>query len=102
MTGDKAAMRGHNETAAQIASEFSNQVGGPVNDATGLTGKYDYTIFWSTADLAAAGPAAAAPADAGPTLFDALQQQLGLKLESRKGPVQVLVVDHVEMKPTDN
>jgi uncharacterized protein (TIGR03435 family) len=64
MTGDKAAMRRHNQTAAQV--------GGPVNDATGLAGKCDYTIFWTTADLRAGDPAAEAQPDAGPTLFDAL------------------------------
>ena len=38
----------------------------------------------------------------GPTIFDAVQDQLGLKIEKRKGPVQMLVVDHVEKKPTEN
>ena len=102
--GDKAIMRGHNETAADMASAFSNQVGSPVTDATGLSGMYDYTVQWSaaaTSALRAAAPAAGSEPD-GPTLFQALQEQLGLKLESKKGPVQVLVVDHVDTKPTEN
>ncbi len=41
------------------------------------------------------------PADSGPSIFTAIQEQLGLKLESTKGPVQVLVIDHVEM-PSEN
>jgi uncharacterized protein (TIGR03435 family) len=41
-------MRGQLETAEQIAGKLSGQIGGPVKDATGLTGKYDYTLYWST------------------------------------------------------
>jgi bla regulator protein BlaR1 len=101
--GGKMGLRGHNETAADMARAFGiRATGGPVTDATGLTGKYDYTIFWS-------GPATTAalgfnPADEpdGPSIFDAVQDQLGLKIEKRKGPVQMLVVDHVEKKPTEN
>ncbi len=99
---DKAVMRGHNETAAQMASSFSAQVGGPVNDATGLTESYDYLLYWSTS---AGRGLSATPATAevdGPSLLDAIQDQLGLKLEAKKGPVQVLVVDHVENNPTQN
>lgn len=109
IAGDKAIMRGHNETAAEMASMFSGQVGSLVTDATGLMGKYDYTIHWSrsaTRGVRAAPPSpdGASPAlePDGPSLFDALREQLGLKLEPRKGPVQVLAVDHVETKPTEN
>ena len=106
----KAVMRGHNETTAVMASQFSIQVGHPVMDATGLTGKYDYTIYWSagsTSALAAAPGSAneslpAAPEPDGPSLFVALQEQLGLKLESKKGQTPVLIVDHVEKTPTEN
>ena len=106
--GGKAVMRGHNETGAEMASRFSTQVGSPVTDATGLTGKYDYTIYWSTSATRGLRPAPPSPDGAsplepdGPSLFDALRAQLGLKLESKKGPVQVLAVDHVETKPTEN
>ncbi|HEY1757466.1 MAG TPA: M56 family metallopeptidase [Bryobacteraceae bacterium] len=103
MARGKAAMRGHNETAHEMASGFSVQLGGPVTDATGLTGKYDYTIFWSTsATSAALGTAPGTDGPDGPSLLDAIQDQLGLKIEKRKGPVQVLVVDHLEKKPTEN
>jgi len=100
---DKAVMRGHNETTAQMASAFSSQVGGPVNDATGLTGNYDYLLYWSTSTGRSLSAAAPATSDVeGPSLFDAVQEQLGLKLEAKKGPVQVLVVDHVANSPTQN
>ncbi len=54
-------------------------------------GEYDFTVTYAIADHA----------EAGPSIFSALQEQLGLKLESRKGPVEILVVDHAE-KPTAN
>lgn len=83
----KMGLRGHNETAAEIATRIGMRaIGVPVTDATELTGKYDYTIFWSTTATAAAR-ALTTPADApdGPSIFDAVDQ-LGLKIEKRKGP----------------
>jgi bla regulator protein BlaR1 len=99
----KIGWRGHNETAAEMAKSLGMRaIGGPVTDATGLVGKYDYTIFWSARSTTLAlNPTAAVEPD-GPSIFDAVQDQLGLKIEKRKGPVQVLVVDHVEKKPTEN
>jgi len=74
-----------------------------MTDATGLTGKYDYTIFWSmTATTAARRGTQTLDDSDGPSIFDAVQDQLGLKIEKRKGPLQILVVDHVEKKPTEN
>ena len=66
-----------------------------VVDATGLKGYYEFTLEWTPANLIPNG----AP---GPALTTALQEQLGLRLESGKGPVDVLVIDHVEKKPTEN
>jgi bla regulator protein BlaR1 len=99
----KIGLRGHNQTAAEMAKSFGMRaIGGPVTDATGLAGKYDYTIFWSARSTTLAlNPTAAVEPD-GPSIFDAVQDQLGLKIEKRKGPVRMLVVDHVEKKPTDN
>jgi uncharacterized protein (TIGR03435 family) len=68
----------------------------------GLTGKYDYTNFWSNpATTAALGINPAIEPD-GPSIFEAVQEQLGLKIEKRKLPAQVLVVDHVQKTPTEN
>lgn len=79
-----------------------------VIDATGLQGGYDFTLKWSPVDMSAGPPganvdgASNATADSsGPSLFTALQEQLGLKLEPRKAPVDVLVIDHVE-EPSPN
>jgi uncharacterized protein (TIGR03435 family) len=63
----------------------------PVIDKTGLTGKYDFQLQWTASEGAETGPAANWP-----SLFTAIQEQLGLKLESGKGPVPILVIDHVE------
>jgi uncharacterized protein (TIGR03435 family) len=79
----------------------------PVVDQTGLTGRYDFTLKWTPdpAQLAAMGPNAPPPppadADAPPDLFGAFQQQLGLKLEPTKAPVEVFVIDKVQ-KPSEN
>jgi len=77
----------------------------PVIDQTGLKGDYDFTLTY-TMDLPPNIPPNALlngqPIDTtGPTIFQALQQQLGLRLEPRKGPVPVMVIDHVE-KPGEN
>jgi uncharacterized protein (TIGR03435 family) len=101
--GGKMVMRGHNQTIEELAMTIGPRtLDGPLNDATGLTGKYDYTVSWSmTAQSAALNPLAAGEPD-GPNIFDAVERQLGLKIEKRKGPVQVLVIDRLEKKPTDN
>jgi uncharacterized protein (TIGR03435 family) len=80
-----------------IGHLLSNEVGRTVVDKTGLTGSYDITLTWMPAMASAADTDAAS----GPTIFTALEEQLGLKLMPAKGPVQVLVIDSVE-KPSEN
>jgi uncharacterized protein (TIGR03435 family) len=80
--------------------------GRTVIDRTGLKGDYFWTLHWTpeNPDLRFGGPAGAGapqPGSGGPSLFTAIQEQLGLRLESTKGPVDVLVIDHVE-QPTPN
>jgi uncharacterized protein (TIGR03435 family) len=70
-----------------------------VIDKTGFSGNFDVTIRWRD-EAAAANPGAAAT-DALPSIFTALEEQLGLKLESSKGPVAVLVIDSAE-RPQPN
>jgi uncharacterized protein (TIGR03435 family) len=76
-----------------------------VEDKTGLAGKYDVALHWSMDDNQATQPGgqtgATAPADTGPSIFAALQEQLGLRLESTKEMVDMIVIDHVEM-PSEN
>lgn len=76
------------------ALSISNLAGRTVVDKTGLTGNYDFDLKW-TPDNDQGTP------DAGPTLFTALEEQLGLKLVPAKAPVQTLIVDRVE-RPTPN
>jgi len=88
---------------SSLAYDLSGTVGRTIIDKTGLTGNYDFELKWTPERAAASG------ADNGQTddqnsassLFTALQEQLGLKLQSSKGPVETLVVDHVEM-PSEN
>ena len=94
-------------TMERLAGQLSGQLGKPVADMTGLKGKYDIGLYWSAEQMRAgapgAGPAPAAPEfDSGPTLERAIQEQLGLRLEAKKGMVDFLIVDHMEKLPTDN
>jgi uncharacterized protein (TIGR03435 family) len=78
----------------------------PVVDQTGLQGRFDFVLKWTPdeSQFGALGmkiPPPSDNADAPPGLFTAIQEQLGLKLESTKAPVEVLVIDHVE-KPSEN
>jgi uncharacterized protein (TIGR03435 family) len=75
----------------------------PVVDQTGLKGRYDFTLKWAPDDSQFGGhvPTASDDPSAPPSLFTALQEQVGLKLESTRTAVDVLVIDHVE-KPSPN
>jgi uncharacterized protein (TIGR03435 family) len=86
---------------ASLASVLSGYVERPIVDRTGLAGDYDVELEFST-DFRPGGPldpgAPRGPAD-GPSLFTALQEQAGLRLTTGRGPVDVIVVEHVE-RPT--
>jgi uncharacterized protein (TIGR03435 family) len=86
-----------------VASVLSKEVGRTVLDETRLNGKYDFTLEWEPDDAppVAGNDNGLAQDSVAPSLFTALQEQLGLKLEPRKGPIRVMVIDHVE-PPTPN
>jgi uncharacterized protein (TIGR03435 family) len=88
------------DLAKSLTRILSNEVGRVVVDQTGLTGKYDLTLKW-TPDNAPPPMLNGEPDTSAPSIFTAVQEQLGLKLESTKAPVQVLVVDHAEL-PSEN
>jgi uncharacterized protein (TIGR03435 family) len=90
-----------------LIQALSPQVGRTIIDKTGLTGYYDYTLKWTPDNSPppmAGGPeggpprgdAGSAPDAGGPSLFTAIQEQLGLKLEPQRGPVDVIVIDHID------
>jgi uncharacterized protein (TIGR03435 family) len=94
---------GRSVTMGRIAGVLTNPFTGvdrPVLDRTGLIGTVDFSLEWSLAPDSAE-PLAAQPEDTGPTFLVALQEQLGLKLKSTRGPVDVLVIDHVEHPAAD-
>jgi uncharacterized protein (TIGR03435 family) len=98
-------IRVRRETMQQFATDLAKWgAGGPVQDATGLAGMYDITLYWGPNSRTAPDPLtapAALPQD-GPTLTTALQSQLGLKLEARKIAIDVFVIDHIDKIPTEN
>jgi uncharacterized protein (TIGR03435 family) len=93
---DKSAhlgrMIGVNAPVFYLSTVLGNQVSHPVIDKTGLAGKYDWTLVWDPDPT---------PDSTEPSIFTAVQEQLGLKLDPQKGPVQMLVIDGVE-RPSEN
>jgi uncharacterized protein (TIGR03435 family) len=88
----------------QIANAMANFLGRTVQDKTGLTGNYDANLTWTPDQMPQRPPGAPElpPIDPnGPSIFTAVQEQLGLKLDSQKGPVSVLVIDRAE-RPKEN
>ena len=98
----EAVLTAKNEPIAALVTMLSQQLDHAVVDRSGLGGNYDLFLEWtpSLTSPPAAGAQAAANTDA-PSIFTALREQLGLRLESTKGPVDTIVVDHIE-KPTPN
>jgi uncharacterized protein (TIGR03435 family) len=90
--------RGKGVAIDTLVFSLSNQVGRTVVDKTGLTGKYDVDLKWTPDDLQGSEEKSADP---GPSIFTAVEEQLGLKLVSAKGPVDTIVIDHIE-KPSEN
>jgi uncharacterized protein (TIGR03435 family) len=91
-------------SAEMLAKVLSDQLSRSVQDQTGLQGVFDFKLEWEP-DASSTGPdGVPAPSNlrTDSSLFTALQEQLGLKLEVRKGPVEVLAIDHIESTPTEN
>jgi uncharacterized protein (TIGR03435 family) len=104
--GGRVRAGARNMAVEMIATNFSSNpllgVDRPILDKTGLTGKYDFVIEFTPQFNGPLPPGANfQPDPLGPTFLEALKEQLGLKLESQTGPVDVIVVDHVE-HPSEN
>jgi uncharacterized protein (TIGR03435 family) len=88
----------------QFANSLSMFVGRIVQDHTGLTGNFDFNLTWTPDQMPQRPPGAPEPPPIdpnGPSIFTALREQLGLRLDSQRGPVDVLVIDRAE-HPTEN
>jgi uncharacterized protein (TIGR03435 family) len=98
----KGNLAGFGVPLSLLANVLSRQLGRSVVDQTGLTAYYDFAMEWSDDDSQSVAPDATALTDSiRPSIFTAIQEQLGLKLEAQKGPVDVLVIDYAA-KPSDN
>ncbi len=91
ITAERVSMAALAETLARIVEH-------PVADRTGLQGVYKLKLEYTPDNAKSDGPEGAAE----PSIYAALQEQLGLKLQTQKLPVEVIVVDHVERVPTEN
>jgi bla regulator protein BlaR1 len=108
-SGTGLSMDGLNLPMAKFTGFLGKMIGREVIDRTGFTGKFDLHLEFAQDDAVAGLPHPPRASDsdqpegplARPSIMIALQEQLGLKLESTKGPVEVLVIDHVE-RPTEN
>ncbi|MGD0868828.1 MAG: TIGR03435 family protein [Bryobacteraceae bacterium] len=101
------------QTMEELAAYLTIRLRQPVFDATGLTATYDIVLNfvqepsdrglpWGAAASSDGGVGPASDPAGGPTLIGAVQSQLGLKLEAKKGTIDVLVIDHAEKVPTEN
>jgi uncharacterized protein (TIGR03435 family) len=118
----RGRLTANRSTVSGFADVLSRQMDRPVVDTTGIKGNYDITLEWTPDERqrmnfmpGGGGPPPGAeehaapranapdsPTSAGPTIFVAVQEQLGLKMEAKKNPVEILVIDHVEKVPTEN
>jgi uncharacterized protein (TIGR03435 family) len=94
-SGEGHQIKAHHISMKLLAANLQGFLGDPVLDATGLTGLFDFTLDFTLDE------STSPDREWGQTPFEAVQRQLGLKLEARKGPVEVVVIDHVE-KPSGN
>jgi uncharacterized protein (TIGR03435 family) len=122
MTPNGECMISKGQSLDGLAAQLSDRFDRPVIDQTGLKGKYDLRLRYDPSSMPGGrsspmmikdGPGRS-PADSDPTnriapggdappgIFNALQEQLGLKLEARKGIVDLLVIEHIEKTPTEN
>ena len=83
----------------ELATHLTAAASRPVLDKTGLEGRYGFFLFWT---ILSADAADAQAGSGPPDFFAAVEQQLGLKLQPNREPVEILIVDHAERVPTEN
>jgi uncharacterized protein (TIGR03435 family) len=109
MNGSLARMQANGIQIAQLVNFLANQLSRPVVDQTGLTARYDVMLDFAPeghglmgGPMPGGGGGGEGNDQSGPNLVTSVQEQLGLKLEARKGPVDLLVIDRAEKTPTEN
>ena len=117
MMPGKARIISNNAPVSRLIDILANQLDRPIIDATDLKGNYDLTLYFEpemrsmpgggmppreAPGPTSPGPAPAPEGPAYPTLTTAIQEQLGLKLESKKAPVDLVIIDRIEKTPTEN
>ena len=99
----KGSIEGVAVPMRNVAEALSRQMSRPVLDMTGLKGFYSFTVTFAPDEAPAApGEGIIPESSIGPSLARALQDQLGLRLEARRAPVDMLIVDHAEKVPVEN
>jgi uncharacterized protein (TIGR03435 family) len=93
-------LRGGGRTMADLAANLTGRLNQPVIDRTGLTGSYDLVLRWTPENVQNAA-ANAGPSRDGTPIVTALQEQLGLKLEAQRAPVEFLIIDRIERPSPD-
>jgi uncharacterized protein (TIGR03435 family) len=112
MNGKMGQLTGQGTPVTSLVKALSGRLGRNVLDQTGLSGKYDFTLQWPTTeglvprdkwteDDKQGTDSSSSPDSSGPSIFTALQEQLGLKLEPQTQPEEILVIDHIE-EPAQN
>ncbi len=109
MDGKMGQLAGQGVSVTSLAQALSQRLGRNVQDRTGLRGNYDFTLQWPTTEGLVPGVSGtedgkertdSAPSPV-PSIFTAIQEQLGVKLQSQEAPVEILVIDHAET-PSEN
>jgi uncharacterized protein (TIGR03435 family) len=100
--GHKGQLAAKQLSMARLAEQLGREMDRPVVDMTELKGVFDFTLKWTPEEAQAAKEETKADVETFPPLLTALQEQLGLKLEPKKAPIEVLVIDRIERVPTEN
>jgi uncharacterized protein (TIGR03435 family) len=98
LSDGRSRQSGRMQTITEIIEMCARELGQPVVDGTGLQGAYDYNIDFARSPDDPAEP----KPDSETPFLTAFQGQLGLRLEPKKVPVSVVVIDHIEKKPAEN
>lgn len=98
--GNGGVLRGGGRTMAALAEHLTGRVNRPVIDRTGMTGSYDFVLRWTPENVQDAA-VNAGPSRDGTAIVTALQEQLGLKLEAHRAPVDFLIIDRIERPSPD-